>query len=370
MLPIFSRITADPRMSNRLPIALFLVVLLSVIVPNAAAVTCDFDYELTLPPNGVGLRSIELDTGSDVPNHALIWYPAEHSTAIQITDEREPGRVNMRDYLWLARWGTAFNEIDLGERMPYLLNIYHHWQARGATQVSVTHMMAARMHGRIGAVATPPKGIVLGVIDPVFAETLAGHGLIVVSFAHPIITPQARVAADTLKALVEHAAATIPEFASLPKAWMATGPESVDTLQNVDKTLAPKAIVLTHSLTGKPAPLTTGATLLMFYSEDLPKDAVAAFKPIKAIDPRFVFVPGFEQGIVTYAPYEACTRKAFANTVYQGMPLHERRVMARALILANLQKALDIDLKLEGTNVVDPAALTKLKIRQDKSPSP
>lgn len=347
----------------RLPALLprILALLAAMAASQAHAVTCDFDYQLTQPPHGVGVRSVPLPSG-----HAIVWYPAEHSTWEALTDEREPGRVNMRDYVLMAHWGQGFAETDLAELVPYMNARYQGWQARGATQVSLTHMMAARMHARIDAPAVAARGVVLGSIDPILAETLAGHGLVVASLSHPILEPEAP--APDLAEAWDKVRETIDGVESMPKAWLSSAPQDVAALAGVLGKEAVKAIVLLHRLEGEAGKHETSARLLAFVGDTGKNAPRTAYRALRATKPRFVTVTGFEDGIVAVAPYEACARRAFAETVHQGLPLHKRRTATRALVLDFLQDALGTSLDLEGTNKPDRALIEEVAFRESARP--
>lgn len=348
------------RLKDLLPRCLMTLALLGT--GTARAVTCDFDYQLTPPPHGVGVRTVPLE-----PGHAIVWYPAEHSTWEAVTDEREPGRVNLRDYVFMAHWGQGFGQVDLAELVPYMNARYQGWQARGATQVSLTHMMAARMHARIDAPPVAARGVVIGSIDPILAETLAGHGLVVASLVHPILEPEVPPPADLATALAR-VTATIEGFDALPKAWLSSAPQDLAGLATALDAIDVDAITLLHRLDGKAQKVETDAALLAFVGDTGKTTSRAPYKALKAAKSRYVTVTGFEDGIVAVAPYEACARRAFSETVHQGLPLHKRRTATRAMVLEFLEDTLDIDLRLEGTDRTNQALVKEVGFRESKAP--
>lgn len=344
-------------------IRLLMVLMTCTIAHTATAVTCNFDYQIIVPAGGVGVRTI--DTAD---RRFIIWYPSEVSQFVQTTDEREPGRLNMRDYLWLVKFGERFNEADLGERAVYLKSQYKTWYERGATEVSVIHMVSAIMHGRIGAKPVAAKGVVFGVVDPVLAETLAGLGLIVVNLNHGMLDPQSPPLGEAITGVVQTIADTIPGYPDLPKAWLNTSPQSLEELAVIDTLIDPKAIVLMNEVHGKAKTVKTDSSLLAFYSDDLSKEGRTAMKAISAANANFAHFPAYETGLVALAPYEACARKAYAREIFQGLALHKRRIAARAALLGHLQGAMGVKLELTGTDQPDAALIAEVGLRTDKTP--
>ncbi|MBK8284734.1 MAG: hypothetical protein IPK97_07465 [Ahniella sp.] len=285
-----------------------------------------------------------------------------------MTDEREPGRLNFRDYLWLVKFGEGFNDADLGDRSVYLNTQFSTWYERGATEVSVIHMVSASMHGRLGAKPVEAKGIVFGVVDPVLAETLAGLGLMVVNLNQGILEPQSSPLGEALPAVIQTIADTIPGYAELPKAWLTTSPQSLEELAVIDTLIDPKAIVLMNEVQGKAKTVKTDAEVLAFYSADLSKESRAAMKAIVSPKPKFAYFPEFETALTALAPYEACARKAYAKEIFQGLHLHKRRIAARATLLNHLRDAMGVELELTGTDKPNPALIAEVGLRTDKTP--
>lgn len=332
-------------------ILVFLSLLISLCASRTEAVTCDFNYKLTPQPHAVGLRILDTESGP-----VMLWYPATTKEYVQLTDERDPSRMNLRDYLIAARFGVNFRAADLRERSKYLRSRYQQWFDKGAREIQVAHMLAAVMHAHVDAPSLPAKGVVIGTIDPLTGERMAGHGLIAIGLQSSFLfqdASQRQAIAATLKTQLPNWLGQ-QELAHkrvlLIQEPMALG-ELADLAQSVDAA----AVIINHHL--KPDDKTTALKLpiLAFQTDDRTEEDQTALAQIVGASIDVTEIPALETQLLSLAGYEACARMAFSKQIYQGWHLHHRRTLVLADMLTFMNKRLKFDLELKGTNARDPA---------------
>lgn len=340
------------------------ILVLALQATAASAVTCDFDYQLTPAPQAVGLTIQDTPAGA-----VMIWYPAEPSAFKQVTDEREPNRMNVRDYYVAAKYGATFRDVDLAERSRYLQESYADWYARGARQIQVTHMLVAVLQARVNATRLKAKGAVIGTIDPILAERLAGHGLVVVNLQSSLLF-QPKSQRDALAQQLPDALTDwLGDDADKPRALIVQEEMTPDEIASLADLVSAKTIVINHRLAEGERETPVTQTVLAFQTDDTgdaSKQALSQLveKPRLAV----VSIPKLESALLSAAPYEACARLAFSKAVYQGWHLHHRRTVIVAEMLNHLEKHLKVDLELTGTNKSNKQLEAEIGLKRQGKP--
>lgn len=341
-------------------IALLILLLHAAALP---AVTCDFDYQLTPPPHGVGLRIMDHEAGT-----VLIWYPAEVVKAKQITDERDPDRMGFRDYLVAAHYGSDFRNADIADRARYLKEKYQPWYDNGARHIQVSHMLVAIMHAHLNAPALPAKAVIIGTVDPILAERLAGHGLVVVNLQSSLMFQSAEQRKALSASLEQELPKWLGKDVGLKRALIIQEPmENSDIVALADATEA-RAVIINHRLSNLAPAKALPEPVLAFQTDDTPAASREALAALAEKSLKVVTIPELETALLSAAPYEACARMAFSSKVYQGLHLHHRRILIVAEMLDFLNKRLDLDLALSGTNGPDRKLESQVGLKRSTQP--
>lgn len=340
------------------------LLVLALQATTAWAVTCDFDYQLTPAPQAVGLTIKDTPAGT-----VMIWYPAAPSAFKQVTDEREPNRMNVRDYYVAAKYGAAFRDVDLAERSRYLQESYADWYARGARQIQVTHMLVAVLQARVNATRLNAKGVVIGTIDPILAERLAGHGLVVVNLQSSLLF-QPKSQRDAIAKLAPNELADwLGDDVDKPRGLIVQEEMTPDEIASLADAVSAKTIIINHRLAEGERETPIAQTVLAFQTDDTGDASKKALSQL-ANKQRLaiVTIPKLESALLSTAPYEACARLAFSNAVYQGWHLHHRRTVIMAEMLNHLEKHLKVELDLSGTNKSNKALEAEIGLERQGRP--